>query len=379
MKKNHSGKEVVIVGAGLSGIYAAYLLQQQGIKVTVLEAAAQAGGRIQVFSPAEKGDAKAHFDLGPAWFWPQMNPIFQRLVSQFSLHSFRQFDQGDSLVELDKNKAPRVQSSPYSSAPSAYRLQGGMLSLVTALMQTLAPQTLRLATKVTAISRIDDAQSGGYRYQITADSAAGEQTMSADYVIFAMPPRQVAAQLTITPSLDDDLIDTLAATPTWMAAHAKVVAVYPQAFWRANGASGTVMSHVGPLIEIHDASEEFTATGDGLGALFGFLGINAPARKTAGKDALLAMALQQLIRIFGEQAAQPLAMEIMDWSQQSLIAHRNDFSTLLHPHYGLYPANGGEQHGQLIFAGTEAATSNGGYLEGALEAAETAVAMITSA
>ena len=38
--------DVVIVGAGLSGLYAAYLCRQQGLSIAVLEARDRIGGRI---------------------------------------------------------------------------------------------------------------------------------------------------------------------------------------------------------------------------------------------------------------------------------------------------------------------------------------------
>jgi oxygen-dependent protoporphyrinogen oxidase len=44
---SHSDPSVVVVGAGLSGLTAAYRLQQGGAKVTVLESASGPGGRVQ--------------------------------------------------------------------------------------------------------------------------------------------------------------------------------------------------------------------------------------------------------------------------------------------------------------------------------------------
>ncbi|AHV94494.1 FAD-dependent oxidoreductase [Bordetella holmesii] len=70
---------IVIVGAGLSGLYAAYLLARQGVTdYVVLEAREAPGGRIasadasgQVVSHgAAQASSVDRFDLGPAWFWP---------------------------------------------------------------------------------------------------------------------------------------------------------------------------------------------------------------------------------------------------------------------------------------------------------------------
>ncbi|MEO8014707.1 MAG: NAD(P)-binding protein, partial [Polaromonas sp.] len=70
---------IAIVGAGLSGLYAAYLLEQQGIQdYVLLEARGSLGGRIasvpasgqsaaNAATDAEKSD---RVDLGPTWFWP---------------------------------------------------------------------------------------------------------------------------------------------------------------------------------------------------------------------------------------------------------------------------------------------------------------------
>jgi len=51
-----------------------------------------------------------------------------------------------------------------------------------------------------------------------------------------------------------------------MGATTKVVAVYDSSFWRARGLAGSAMSHVGPLREIHDVSDQRGS----FGALFGF-------------------------------------------------------------------------------------------------------------
>jgi len=46
--------QVVIIGAGAAGLYAADILQAKGIKVTILEASARIGGRVRTFKSSDK-------------------------------------------------------------------------------------------------------------------------------------------------------------------------------------------------------------------------------------------------------------------------------------------------------------------------------------
>ena len=76
---------IAIVGAGLSGLYAAYLLEQQGIKdYVLLEARDTLGGRIACApasgQPATGAEKLDRVDLGPTWFWPGYQHQLARLV-----------------------------------------------------------------------------------------------------------------------------------------------------------------------------------------------------------------------------------------------------------------------------------------------------------
>jgi phytoene desaturase len=57
-------KKVDIIGAGLSGLYAACFLSKKGYEVTVYEKNESAGGRGRVFQA--EGFS---FDMGPSWYW----------------------------------------------------------------------------------------------------------------------------------------------------------------------------------------------------------------------------------------------------------------------------------------------------------------------
>jgi len=162
--------------------------------------------------------------------------------------------------------------------------------------------------------------------------------------------------------------------PTWMAGHAKAIAVYEKPFWREDGLSGDAMSRIGPMMEMHDASP----VGGGPYAIFGFFGVPAAARSDVDrlKDATLA----QLVRLLGPNAAKPVELKIKDWAFDPFTATPQDQEPVYaHPDYGLPQVLDGLWDGRLIFGSTEVATEFGGYLEGALEASERVISQILPA
>jgi phytoene desaturase len=70
-------KEVIIIGAGFSGLSSACFLAKYGYKVTVLEKHNMPGGRARKFE--EQGFT---FDMGPSWYW--MPDVFERFFNQFN-------------------------------------------------------------------------------------------------------------------------------------------------------------------------------------------------------------------------------------------------------------------------------------------------------
>ena len=116
----------------------------------------------------------------------------------------------------------------------------------------------------------------------------------------------------------------------------------------------------------HDAS----AAGGEPGALFGFLGIPAPARE-ADPDLLIHACIDQFARLFGEAARAPVAVHLADWAREPFTATMADRAPLGgHPAYGPHPALADLWGGHLHVAVTETAPDSGGLIEGALAAAE---------
>ncbi|KXF81900.1 flavin monoamine oxidase family protein [Enterovibrio coralii] len=359
--------QTIIVGGGLSGLYAAYLLEQQQHDYLVLEARERLGGRI--VSSSLKDNSNASVDMGPSWFWPNVNPRVSALIETLGINRYKQYGDGQYMIEKVRNAPAQALNLGYDIMPDTYRLECGMRALIDGLASKIPVQKYQLQSEVHQIAK----DANGY-YVITLEKAGETMTLKADNVLFAMPLRLIARNIAFEPPLDPKLQRVLDGTETWMAAHAKAVFLYEKPFWRAKGFSGSASSSVGPLVEIHDASPEINGEPQ-YGAIMGFVGINGTARKTAGTDTLKTLIQKQLVRLFGAEADAPIAVHYLDWFQEPFTATTDDLAVM----HGLYGAvQQDSNHSTVFFAGTESSREYGGYLEGALDAAQRAVdAMIT--
>ncbi len=340
----------LIIGGGLCGLTLADALERQGQDYLLVEARDRFGGRI-----ASASHMGAQFDMGPAWVWPGQ-PRIAALVERLGLRAFPQYATGAQTFEDASGAIHRGRGM--ASAEGSWRIAGGVSALVSALESRLPVGAKRVNAKVTHL-----AQSDG----MVAATFADGQTLRARRVVLALPPR-IAAGLTYDPPLDPETLAEMEAVPTWMAGQAKAMAIYATPFWRDAGLSGDAISRLGPMVEIHDA----TPAEGGLGALFGFIGVPAKMRVDAGR--LRLQVLDQFARLFGLDAAAPLALELKDWAKDRLIATPADANLpASHPLYTLSPAMSDIWDHRLILSGTETAPQFGGYLEGALEAAEHAL------
>ncbi|MEW9920614.1 flavin monoamine oxidase family protein [Marimonas sp. MJW-29] len=345
--------DVLIIGGGLSGLASAEALSAQGRQVLLLEARDRLGGRIET-----KRDGDAYFDLGPAWFWPGQ-PRMAKLAARLGLGVFEQYAEGALTYEDENGSVQRGRG--FSSMEGSLRITGGMGALVEGLSGRIPPDLVRLDCPVAGLAK---------RKEGIEAELEDRTRVSARRVILALPPR-IASHLTFDPFLPVRTIRQMQDVPTWMAGQAKVLATYDTAFWRDAGLSGDAMSRRGPMVEIHDASPE----GSGPFALFGFIGVPPSARTDTNR--LQEVVLAQLARLYGPQAAQPRKLLLRDWATERYTATPLDQRPLMaHPSYGLPDGLRDLWDGRIIFAGTEVAPQFGGYLEGALEAAEAAVARV---
>ncbi len=341
--------KTLIIGGGLSGLALADMLETAGWDYVLVDARDRLGGRIMTEQRAD-----GYYDMGPAWFWPGQ-PRIAAMMKRLGLSKFDQFATGELMFEDEHGRVQR--GVGFASMEGSWRMVGGLGRLIEALADCLPKDLVRLGARVTHVTQ------DGRCHATLSDGSLIE----ADRIVLAMPPR-IAAGLTFTPALPAASFETMTAVPTWMAGQSKAVAIYDAPFWREAGLSGDAMSRRGPMVEIHDASP---AEG-GPYALFGFIGV--PPRARADEHALRDALLTQLGRLFGDQAAHPRELLLKDWAFDPLTAVEADATPQYsHPTYGLPMALRDLWDGQLIMAGTEVAQGFGGYLEGALEAADAAM------
>jgi len=280
------------------------------------------------------------------------------LVRHHGLTRFDQYAKGTLVFENERGEVEHGRG--FSSMAGSHRVEGGFAALINAIAADLPHDRVHLSMPVAAITQGPDS--------VNVTTSAG--LVTAKRVVLALPQR-LASQFKYTPPLPAVAHQAMDDTATWMAGQAKALAIFETPFWRDAGLSGDAMSRHGPMVEIHDASP----MAEGPYALFGFIGL--PPHLRRDPVALEQAVAAQFVRLFGPQAATPIALTIKDWASDLFTATQADQQPLYaHPTYNLARSLQGLMNGRIVFAGTESAPQYGGYLEGALEAAENALALL---
>lgn len=350
--------DTLIIGGGLAGLHSAYQLFQMGQDCALLEAKSQLGGRI-VSAEGDKPDVG--YDLGPTWFWPHQHALLS-LLDRLALPYFEQYSQGDVLYQLQADQAPTQVGG--NDNLLSYRLEGGMQRLTDKLASTIPESAIHLNTVVTLVERREE------HWRVEASRNGTLVVYQANNLIMAMPPRIIARACDPGQWASPHLQSALTSQQTWMAGQAKFVAAYEQPFWRDKGFSGTAFSRVGPMQQISDAS----ATDDSHFALFGFVGIQAQMREQIGAEQLKQACLNQLAKLFGDEARLATHVFLKDWAEDDRVATVADSrEQTRHAYVPMQQFAQELNQLQLGLAGSEFAAQEAGYLEGAILASQAAV------
>ena len=351
---NRRGKilDIVVIGAGLSGLSAAATLREAGASVKLIEADTNIGGRIRALrDPVSK---RALADLGPTWVWPKYQPVAARWLEGLGVATFEQFNEGDAVI-VGYGPAPLRQ--PLPGQDGMLRIVGGPTALIDALATQIGDANIRTSAPVAGVS--DD---GPRRMAVHLNSG---EIITAQKVIVSAPLR-VAATTMHLPWAPQALIDAMRETPTWMCTHAKAIALYERPFWRDAGLSGRIVSQNGPLVEAHD----HTGFDGAPAAMFGFVSWS-PEQRRKDPEGLKQAILDQLVGCFGKAAGQPLELVVQDWAMNPRIVTSLDLSQpSAHPEVGPNILRKPHLDGRIRFAVSEASDLSPGLIEGALAIGE---------
>ena len=439
--------DVIIVGAGLSGLYAARELKAAGYEPLVLEANDRTGGRILTESPIPG----IPLEIGAQWIGDTHTRMF-RLAAELGVDTYPQFEAGDTKYELcgtgvlgqaefyqrfgddveSVNRvlatldtlaatvsagapwlAPRAAEWDAITAGAWYDAQGlnpvartlleictvGILAVPTVEVSFLhllftiqtcgvgaalfseaegGAQTTRFVGGTAQIpdrlaAQLSDHLVLGAAVQTIehgADSVTvhcrGGRTFRAKRAIVAIAPT-LTSRILYEPPLPGARDQVTQRMPHGSAM--KAFFVYDEPFWRADGFNGQFISDVGPA----HMSNDTCIDGRDEGVILAFLE-GAQARtfhrwdESARREALI----EQMVRIFGPKAAQPIAYVDGEWTERQWT--RGCYNANMGPFvWTTYGRALSEPIGSLHWASTDTATEWSAYMEGAVDSAERAV------
>lgn len=335
-------KKIIILGAGISGIYLGNRLKKEGFFVKILEANDRIGGRIYT-----KISHNTKVELGATWLW-RYNPELLKICKELEISLFEQNMNGDALYEQSNLNAPQRFQVPKNQEIS-YRIVGGTHTILEKLATNFSEDEIELNQKVFKIKETENA--------IKVRTKKSE--FSADVVISTIPPQVFINTVDIHPSLDEKVIQIAKNTHTWMKDSIKFAIVYKTPFWKDKGLSGVGFSNVGPFTEIYDHSN----FENNHFALMGFLNVSLSNETKTFREEKVQ---NQLFKFFGDDGNKYLSYEEKVWTKEKLTNFEND--KFITPHFN----NGNAMYqkeflnGKFIIAGSETSPSFGGYMEGAI-------------
>jgi monoamine oxidase len=345
-------KNILIIGAGLSGLLAAHRLKSKGFNVKVIEARKRIGGRIHTKST----ENETPVEMGATWFWNE-NTHLKLLLKELEIEYFTQNMRGAAFFEAFSALPPQEVQIP--KQPQSYRISGGTSNLLRKLASDLTADELLLNQ---AVKRLDFSGE-----KITAETT--DSTYEADIIIVTVPPALFVEDIVVNPSLEESLLNVGKDTHTWMKDSVKVAVSYEKPFWKSKDFSGTVFSNVGPITEFYDHSNAENTKF----ALCGFVnGGSTQFTKTEREEKIRV----QLRKIFGEEGADFLSYEETLWMNEPFTNLPTDRYIQAHQNNGHAVFQQPLFDGKLFIAGTETSPQFGGYMEGAIRAVERVVGQV---
>lgn len=338
--------DIIIVGAGLTGLAIAYRLRSKNTGIHIIEARDRLGGRIHTSYQNDQ----APVETGATWLGRKHRSLVN-LLQELGIEVFEQALGQRAVYEPISTSPHQIVSLPPNTDPS-YRIKGGASVLIQALAKTIPAEQIHLGQVVQSIEDVP----GGLLVK------SDWQTFKAKIVISTLPPNLFCSTITVRPSLPESLTAVAKATHTWMGESIKIGLRYEKPFWRRGNSSGTIVSNVGPITEMYDHSD----FADTHYALKGFLnGSYYPL----SEEERLEMVLQQLRKYYGKEVEAFTGYEELVWRKEPFTYAEYGAHVLPHQYNGHAVYQQAYLNGKLYLAGSETAREFPGYMDGAVRSA----------
>jgi monoamine oxidase len=338
--------DIIIIGAGLTGLTIAYLLRHQNLSVHIIEARGRIGGRIHT----KYNENLAPQEMGATWLGKKHSDLIA-LLQELNVGIFKQELSNSAIYEPISTSPPQLVTLPPNDDPS-YRIQGGTTSLINALADKIELSQIFLNQIVETVLIENE----------TVSIKSATHDFQTKKIISTLPPNLFLNTIAINANLPTELINIGKNTHTWMGESIKVSLTYLKPFWQENS-SGTIVSNVGPVSEMYDHSNYEDDR-------FGLIGFLNGAYFSITKSERLELVMKQLEKYYGSAARSFVSYEETVWRKEPFTF--TDYESHILPHQN----NGHPVFRQpfldkkLIIAGSETATQFPGYMEGAVRSAK---------
>ncbi|OQE39899.1 hypothetical protein PENCOP_c006G04073 [Penicillium coprophilum] len=370
--------QVIVIGAGLSGLTAASELNRQGIDVITfsqgLPTVVREGRTVSLFSPSV---LLAMFyliflDLASRIYVPQS---WIALSVDRAIATFVPSEIARQLLRLLVEVSSTAELSLYSvyGFAKAIPLSGGLITMLGTeggaqdclVVESMGITTSMLASELSrkiltgmSVTSVSQTQSD----KVTVHTASGQQFHGRKVIITVPPP--MLKSITFDPPMPPERISLQ--KNTRMGVVYKAIAVFEQPFWR-EGLGGEFLVLDDPACGVFDCSSP-----GGPGHLC-FLVAGTPARQLDAleSDSRRGLLLSRLAQHLGNRVLHPV-----DWHEKAW--HLDEYCGGGYLAYPVVGTNDGhlpmphEPIKNLHWAGTETAQEHPGYLEGAMQSGERA-------
>tara|TARA_R110000868_G_scaffold12619_2_gene59956 strand:- start:9485 stop:10549 length:1065 start_codon:yes stop_codon:yes gene_type:complete len=338
--------DIIIIGAGLTGLTLAYLLRNSPYKVTIVEARERLGGRI--FTSYQNDEAP--IEMGATWL-NNSHTYLNTLLEELNIGIFKQ-ELGEKAIYEPSSLTPYQLVTLPNNSDSSYRIKGGSSLLINKLAKSISEKTIFYNEVITSIHEESDG--------VTIKS--NKKTFESKIVISTLPPYLLQSSIHMTPNLPSNIQEVMESTHTWMGESIKVGLRFKEAFWKVNKSSGTIFSNVGPIPEFYDHSNYENNSY----ALKGFLN---NSYFELSKEERLNLILNQLRKYYGDIVDNYINYEEKVWRKEPYSYSEYNKHILPHQNNGHHLFSKPYLNNKLYVAGAETAIDFSGYMEGAIRSA----------